>query len=89
MLDDPLSAIDSHVGKNIFEKVIGPQGMLRNKTRIFVTNSLSFLSQCDLIFFMNDGKILESGDFNDLLVKKSGLFAQFIRTNLINASKGI
>ena len=28
LLDDPLSAVDSHVGKHIFEKVIGPDGLL-------------------------------------------------------------
>ena len=31
VLDDPLSAVDAHVGKHIFDKVIGKQGMLRNK----------------------------------------------------------
>ena len=31
LLDDPLSAVDSHVGKHIFDKVLGPQGMLRDK----------------------------------------------------------
>ena len=30
-LDDPLSAVDSHVGKHIFENVIGPEGMLSKK----------------------------------------------------------
>lgn len=31
LLDDPLSAVDSNVGKHIFEKVIGPKGMLKHK----------------------------------------------------------
>jgi ABC-type multidrug transport system fused ATPase/permease subunit len=31
LLDDPLSAVDSHVGKHIFENVIGPKGVLKNK----------------------------------------------------------
>ena len=31
LLDDPLSAVDSHVGKHIFDKVLGPQGILKNK----------------------------------------------------------
>ena len=31
LLDDPLSAVDSHVGKHIFENVVGPRGMLKNK----------------------------------------------------------
>ena len=31
LLDDPLSAVDSHVGKAIFDKVIGPNGILHKK----------------------------------------------------------
>ena len=35
MLDDPLSAVDSHVGKHIFEQVIGENGMLKGKVTKF------------------------------------------------------
>lgn len=35
LMDDPLSAVDSHVGKDLFDKVIGPNGMLKNKVIIF------------------------------------------------------
>lgn len=31
LLDDPLSAVDSHVGSHLFNKVIGPTGMLKDK----------------------------------------------------------
>lgn len=31
LLDDSLSAVDAHVGKDIFENVIGPKGMLKDK----------------------------------------------------------
>ena len=31
LMDDPLSAVDSHVGKHIFNQVIGPEGMLKDK----------------------------------------------------------
>ena len=34
LLDDPLSAVDSHVGKHIFEKVIGKDGLLKDKVRL-------------------------------------------------------
>ena len=34
LLDDPLSAVDAHVGKHIFGKVIGPKGVLANKVKI-------------------------------------------------------
>ena len=42
LLDDPLSAVDAHVGKHIFDNVIGPKGKLRNKTRVLVTHSITF-----------------------------------------------
>ena len=31
LLDDPLSAVDSHVGRHIFSKVIGSEGLLKDK----------------------------------------------------------
>ena len=33
LLDDPLSAVDSHVGKHIFDEVLGPRGLLKDKVR--------------------------------------------------------
>lgn len=33
LLDDPLSAVDSHVAKHIFDQVIGPEGVLASKVR--------------------------------------------------------
>ena len=38
-----LSAVDSHVGKHIFEEVIGPTGTLAGKTRVLVTHGITFL----------------------------------------------
>uniref|UniRef100_A0A8C3KST4 ATP binding cassette subfamily C member 2 n=1 Tax=Calidris pygmaea TaxID=425635 RepID=A0A8C3KST4_9CHAR len=34
ILDDPLSAVDAHVGKYLFEHVLGPKGLLQNKVSI-------------------------------------------------------
>ena len=31
LLDDPLSAVDSHVGKHIFHKVLSSEGLLKHK----------------------------------------------------------
>lgn len=33
LLDDPLSAVDVHVGKHIFDHVLGPSGLLNNKVK--------------------------------------------------------
>ncbi|CAH1713410.1 multidrug resistance-associated protein 1 isoform X1 [Aphis gossypii] len=76
-LDDPLSAVDSHVGKHIFEQVIGPTGLLRKKTRILVTHSITYLREVDLIVVMKDGQVSESGTYKELLDKK-GDFADFL-----------
>ncbi|XP_036408292.1 multidrug resistance-associated protein 1 isoform X1 [Megalops cyprinoides] len=79
LLDDPLSAVDAHVGKHIFEKVIGPQGVLQGRTRVLVTHGLSFLPQADLILVMVDGEITEVGSYAELLGRQ-GAFAEFLRT---------
>ncbi|GFT34184.1 multidrug resistance-associated protein 1 [Nephila pilipes] len=77
LLDDPLSAVDSHVGKHIFDKVIGPNGLLRSKTRILVTHSLTYLPQTDVIYVMKDGTIGEVGSYQELVDSK-GAFADYL-----------
>nr|XP_027325123.2 multidrug resistance-associated protein 1 isoform X5 [Anas platyrhynchos] len=79
LFDDPLSAVDAHVGKHIFEKVIGPKGILKNKTRVLVTHAVNYLPQVDTILVMSDGKISEMGSYQELL-KQDGAFAEFLRT---------
>jgi len=49
LFDDPLSAVDSHVGKQIFDQVIGPQGLLKKKVLLKVIPDL--LSDVHLIWF--------------------------------------
>ncbi|KAL1778841.1 multidrug resistance-associated protein 1 [Sigmodon hispidus] len=79
LFDDPLSAVDAHVGKHIFEKVVGPTGLLKNKTRILVTHGISYLPQMDVILVMSGGKISEMGSYQELL-DRDGAFAEFLRT---------
>lgn len=77
LFDDPLSAVDSHVGKHIFDKVIGPKGMLRNKTRILVTHRLSVLPEVDTVVVMRDGTVSDCGSFQELL-SRGGAFSEFL-----------
>ncbi|XP_074657505.1 multidrug resistance-associated protein 1-like isoform X2 [Tubulanus polymorphus] len=67
LLDDPLSAVDVHVAKHIFENVIGPRGILADKTRLMVTHSLVHLPLADLIVVIGNGSITEIGTYNQLL----------------------
>uniref|UniRef100_A0A8C6JAU0 Canalicular multispecific organic anion transporter 1 n=1 Tax=Melopsittacus undulatus TaxID=13146 RepID=A0A8C6JAU0_MELUD len=77
VLDDPLSAVDAHVGKYLFKHVLGPKGLLKNKTRILVTHSISFLPQVDNIVVMVAGAVTEQGSYGTLLANR-GAFAQFL-----------
>nr|XP_054311574.1 multidrug resistance-associated protein 1-like isoform X1 [Pongo pygmaeus] len=79
LFDDPLSPVHAHVGKHIFENVIGPKGMLKNKTRILVTHSMSYLPQVDIIIVMSGGKISEMGSYQELLAR-DGAFAESLHT---------
>uniref|UniRef100_A0A3B3ZY40 ABC-type glutathione-S-conjugate transporter n=1 Tax=Periophthalmus magnuspinnatus TaxID=409849 RepID=A0A3B3ZY40_9GOBI len=78
LLDDPLSAVDAHVGQHIFDRVIGPNGLLRDKTRILVTHGASLLPQCDVVLVLEEGHISESGSFSQLM-ERQGAFAKFIQ----------
>ncbi|XP_006157433.1 canalicular multispecific organic anion transporter 1 [Tupaia chinensis] len=79
ILDDPLSAVDAHVGKHIFNKVLGPNGLLKGKTRLLVTHSIHFLPQVDEIVVVGNGTILEKGSYSALLAKK-GVFSKNLKT---------
>lgn len=63
LLDDPLSAVDSHVGKHIFDNVFGENGMLKGKTRLLVTHAVVYLPKVDEIYVMINGEITESGSY--------------------------
>ncbi|XP_057325982.1 multidrug resistance-associated protein 1 isoform X4 [Microplitis mediator] len=80
-LDDPLSAVDSHVGKHIFENVIGPSGLLKKKTRVLVTHGITYLPEIDNIVVLKDGEITESGTYKQLMEKR-GAFADFLIQHL-------
>uniref|UniRef100_A0AC35UEU9 Multidrug resistance-associated protein 1 n=1 Tax=Rhabditophanes sp. KR3021 TaxID=114890 RepID=A0AC35UEU9_9BILA len=77
LLDDPLSAVDSHVGKHIFQNIIGREGLLRNKTRLLVTNNTLLLDKVDLIIMMEDSKIIKSGTYENLI--KDPFFFAFMK----------
>ena len=73
LLDSPLSCVDTQVGKHLFDNVIGPKGILKNTTRLFVTHNVDYLSQCDSIIVLKDGKICFHSTYDDFS-KTNGLF---------------
>ncbi|CAL8283935.1 unnamed protein product [Arctogadus glacialis] len=79
LLDDPLSAVDSHVGKHLFREVIGPKGLLKDKTRVLVTHGVSFLPYVDEIVVLVEGAVSEVGSYQSLRATK-GAFSEFLDT---------
>ncbi|KAJ8627273.1 hypothetical protein MRB53_020580 [Persea americana] len=64
IFDDPLSALDAHVGRQVFEKCIKDE--LQGRTRVLVTNQLHFLPQVDRIVLVHEGMVKEEGTFEEL-----------------------
>lgn len=79
LLDDCLSAVDSHVGRHIIDNVLGPNGLLKTKTRILATNSIPVLLESDYICMLRDGEVVEKGTYNQLMAMK-GLVAELVKT---------
>ena len=67
LLDDPLSAVDAHVGAALFEQCIC--GVLGRKTRVLVTHALTYLPHADQIVVVEDGRMREAGTYAELRAK--------------------
>jgi len=63
ILDSPLSAVDQHTAKHIFEHCI--RGMLKSKACLLITHHLELLPECDLVSVMNNGRMEYFGDWNN------------------------
>ncbi|ORX63492.1 hypothetical protein BCR32DRAFT_226999, partial [Anaeromyces robustus] len=77
LMDDPLSAVDAHVSRALFDNCI--LGALANKTRILVTHQLHVLPRVDYIIVMKNGRIEEQGEYEELM-KNDGEFARLMHT---------
>jgi ABC-type multidrug transport system fused ATPase/permease subunit len=66
IFDDPLSAVDSHVGEHIFEQCF--VRYLASTTRILVTHKIDILPRCDHIIVLDDtgGRVKAQGSFQSL-----------------------
>jgi ABC-type multidrug transport system fused ATPase/permease subunit len=84
LMDDPLSAVDAHVGRHIFDHAI--LGLLKDKTRILATHQLWVLSRCDRIIWMDGGKIQAVGTFDDLMRNSVG-FQQLMESTAVDGEK--
>ncbi|KAF9938432.1 hypothetical protein BGZ67_000203 [Mortierella alpina] len=86
LLDDPLSAVDAHVDQHLWTHLIGPDGLLKDKTRLLVTHGIHHLENVDQIVVLKDGTISETGEYQQLM-KARGAFYQLINEYSVGKKK--
>lgn len=83
LLDDPLSAVDSNVGRHIFEKCLIE--FLADKICVLVTHQLQYLKDVNHVILMNGGRIEAEGPFNTLQKFNKELLNEVEESNIDNA----
>ncbi|XP_077561247.1 ATP-binding cassette sub-family C member 2-like [Haemaphysalis longicornis] len=67
LLDDPLSALDPVVGSRVFREVIGPEGLLKDRTRIMVCNQGNYLRHMNRLVVVDGESVKVYDKLQDLL----------------------
>lgn len=75
ILDDSLSAVDGNTESNIIKNL---KEIRQNKTNIIVAHRLTAVEDCDEIIVLNDGKIVERGNHNQLMKLKGWYYEQYV-----------
>lgn len=77
MLDEATSALDNLMQKKISETLDGMKC-----TRIVIAHRLSTIRQCDRILVLDEGKIVEDGNYEELMAK-NGVFKELVEKQQI------
>lgn len=93
LLDDPLAAVDAHVGRHMFQKCIVDELLLNGRkskddehgprnTVILVTNALQYLNHplVDRILVLRDGRVQEEGSYEELTRNPRSLFSTYLES---------
>ena len=79
--DEATSALDNVAQERVCENLEG-----RNITRVMIAHRLSTVKNCDLILVMQEGKIAEQGNYEELIGQK-GLFYQLVERQQLSEEK--
>lgn len=82
LLDDPLSAVDAHVAKQLFNTCV--LGELKGRIRIFVSNDPNYLAQCDRVLVLRNGRVIANDTFKDRKNKHIGI-SSLLDKNIVEA----
>ncbi|XP_077511568.1 ATP-binding cassette sub-family C member 3-like isoform X2 [Amblyomma americanum] len=67
LIDDTLSALDVHVAAKVFARVIGPDGILKEKTRFVVCNQDVFLGHVDKLLVVTNQSVVRFESLHELI----------------------
>lgn len=67
LLDEATSSLDSHNEQQVQEALAN---LMKNKTVLVIAHRLSTIENADIIYLVDEGKIVESGTHEDLLKNK-------------------
>ncbi|KAG7195930.1 uncharacterized protein KQ657_002316 [Scheffersomyces spartinae] len=88
LLDDILSAVDSHVCNRIIEQVLSKStGVLASKTVILLTNTVNVLKYLDDIYLLERGKIVEHSQYSGINDKDHPKMFDILTHNTGSSSK--
>ena len=79
ILDDALSAVDTHTETEILEAL---QRVFMQRTSIIVSHRVTAVMNSDVIFVTDSGRIVEQGTHRELLTQR-GLYASLLRRQLL------
>ncbi|CAF2760135.1 unnamed protein product [Rotaria sp. Silwood2] len=73
LLDDPFAALDPIVAKRIYDRCIGPNSLLRKKTRLLITHETQFLINTHQTIILAHGCIETQGRFHELKIRNEDI----------------
>ncbi len=79
IFDESTSALDVHTETKLFSDL---EEFLKNKTVITIAHRLSTVKNADMIYVIDDGKLVQSGNHKDL-EEKEGHYLEFVKQQLI------
>ena len=71
IMDEVTSSLDVGTKKIIIENI---EKYLKNSTVLMITNQIEMLKKCDTIIVIDNGKIVEIGNYDKLIEDKNNLF---------------
>ena len=69
LFDEPLGAVDAHVGLHLFDRLFGADGLLRGRTVLLVSHQVQYAPRCDVVIMMDGGRVVEMGSYEQLQAK--------------------